>query len=186
MTQVCEGDVYYHGGSGPVHVISPNWYGADGELLCASASVNVALRYGSVVSKFVLNPNAHVLRIPLSQLFAPTTPSFDCMRAEGMDAVLVAPSSDSFDFPAATVFVLRADALRFVETVSPAMIAALDDGLSTVHAPVGPQAPGWSVYVADVYSGNEAAALDDIRELAEVQERNERAERTNLNVSLRP
>lgn len=156
---------YYHGSHAPVTAINPSLHGADDELLCASMSVNVARRYGEVVSVFTLVSTA-VKQMSLKEWFADEV-SVEALRLLGFDAVQVSGQSGAFDFPVDTLFILQPAAVRFERVLSAAEILALDDGTATSHAPAGPDAQGWDTYVADLYNGDASAAVTELRGLAQ-------------------
>jgi hypothetical protein len=152
---------WYHGSSGPVATIYPGRRGADGELLCLSASVNVARRYGATVSQFSLPRDSLTIRYALADWMTNRAPTIDQLRDEGYHAVIIEAGTDSFDFPVETLFVLSPDAVEYSGTLSPESIARLDDSLPVTSEPA-PGQPGWREYVGSIYGGDESAALADL------------------------
>ena len=155
------GSTWYHGGARPVSTIDPGRRGADGELLCLSASVNVARRYGGTVSQFSLPRDALVIRYAHADWMTNRAPTIDQLRDEGYHAVIIEAGTGSFDFPVETLFVISPDAVEFPGTLSPDKIARLDDGLPVTSEPA-PGQPGWPEYVGSIYGGDEYAALADL------------------------
>lgn len=149
---------WYHGGSAAVAAIDSGRQGADGELLCLSASPNVARRYGETVSRFSLPLDALVIRYAHADWMTNRSPSIAELRDEGYHAVIVEPGQASFDFPAETLFVIASNAVEYRGVLSAAELASLDDGLATTHEPA-PGKTGWHEYVHSVYDGDECSAL---------------------------
>jgi hypothetical protein len=139
---------FYHGGPHAVTHIDADQFGADGELLCASASPNVARRYGEVVSVFDLATDK-VVRASVSDWFRGNCPDIEQLRKDGVHAVVVDGNAGIFDFPVDTVFVIAPEALDFRQVLSHEELAAIDDGRSIVHDPQGPGDREWDLYASN-------------------------------------
>ena len=137
----------YHGSAAPVPVIHPRRFAVDGELLCTTLSVNVARRYGPVVSRFRIN-NVRTKTLTVREWMSNSIP-LQQLRQEGYSAVRVKGDRDCFDFPVDMVVVLDATALTFDKVLDPAEIVELVDEFSDTHEPEGPSAPGWLEWSAD-------------------------------------
>jgi len=153
--------VYFHGSGKPVTAIDER-NGADGELLCLSGSVNIARRYGEIISRFTLSEDAVVYECTLLDWMSGRAPTCSQLAAEGYAAAVVAAETSSFDFGAPTIFVLRADVFQYGGVASAEEIASLDDGLAFSHEPKSPGDRGWAVFVDTVYGGDESAATADL------------------------
>lgn len=136
---------FYHGGGHPVTCIDPSLEGADGELLCASASPNVARRYGDTVSVFDLDTEK-VIHASVLDWFRGGCPEIAQLRLDGVHAVIVDGDPNIFDFPADTLFVIAPEAVKFTRVLTPSDLEALDDGRSTIHDPAGPNDREWALY----------------------------------------
>lgn len=156
-----ESSTWYHGGTAPVSAIDPSRRSPDGELLCLSASPNVARRYGNVVSRFALPRDALVIRYALPDWMCNRAPAIDQLRDEGYHAVIIDAGSGSFDFPVETLFVITSDAVEYSGTLTAAELTRLDDGLPVTSEPA-PGQPGWQEFVGSIYDGDEPAALADL------------------------
>jgi predicted Zn-dependent protease len=143
---------FYHGGADAVFSIDPARVGADGEILCASASVNVAQRYGDVISTFEIATD-RIERITVSEWFGADSSSggepvsVAEHKRNGVEAIVVTGSAESFDFPSDTLFVLTPNALEFVKVLTTAEINIADEGFAVVHDPEGPGHVGWELFV---------------------------------------
>lgn len=151
---------YFHGGNVAVPQIDPYIYGEDDELLCASASINVAKRYGEVITAFTLN-DLPVKRMTVKEWFTVDESSKNLvadLRKAGFAAVVVEGDEASFDFPVETVFVLSPEALSFDRVLSEEEALGANDGIPSCD-PCGPSACGWDLYLADQYGGDLHEAL---------------------------
>lgn len=140
--------IFYHGGAAAIEKIDAGRVSSDGELLCASASVNVALRYGPVVSKFELLAS-NVKTVSVIEWMSGASPANEDLRLSGYEAMVVS-GNDGFDFPKDTLFILAPAAVRYLGTASEAELLAKDDGLAKSHAP-RPSEPGFSTYAKDLF-----------------------------------
>lgn len=146
--------MFFHGGKNAVRAIDPDTFGPDGELLCGSASPNVALRYGPIVTRLTV---ARWTSMTLQEFWANTT-SFETLRARGIGAVVVTGDPQMFDFPVDTVFILDSASTRCEPNGCDVdSLAQQLDGLPQ-REPAGPSEPGWDLYLASVYGGD----LDDL------------------------
>lgn len=150
---------FYHGGENAVRKIDASRTSDDGEHLCASASVNVARRYGDVISEFKVNEGFDVAHMSRSDWMHNAGPTMDEMRTAGYGVVIVDPDG-SFDFPRKMLVVLNPDSVSFVREVPVAVLGVLDDGLA-FKEPRGPGERGWAKYVESVYGEDEIVALND-------------------------
>lgn len=139
--------IFYHGGEAAIEKIDAGRVSSDGELLCASASVNVARRYGPVVSKFELLATK-VKTVSVIEWMSGISPANEDLRLSGYEAMVVT-GNGGFDFPKDTLFILIPAAVRYLGTMSDAELLAKDDGLAKSHAP-RPSEPGFSTYVEDL------------------------------------
>lgn len=155
--------VFFHGSCSVLTSIDPTQFSNDGELLCASASVNVARRYGAVITRIRLTEISEekVFKSSVFDWFNARVPSIDKLREQGIKLVILIGTPESFDFPSDTLFVLDSNAVVLDSFLHDDEIKALDDGLSIKHEPTGPSDTGWVCYVNDLYQGDEAAALSD-------------------------
>lgn len=142
--------VVYHGGPRPLQRIRDDRFGADGELLCASTSVNVARRYGPAVSRFLVNA-VQARRMSIKEFFADGKP-FHGLRQEGVQLAIVTGEEDSYDFPRDTFFVMAPEAFTFDGVLTNEELFRLDDGLPVKNEPDGPSDRGWERFVADLHS----------------------------------
>lgn len=152
---------YFHGGNVAVPHIDPYIYGADDELLCASASINVAKRYGDVITALTLNDLAAVKRMTIKEWFTVDESSKNLvadLRKTGITAIIVEGDKNSFDFPVETVFVLSPEALKFDRVLSEEEAIDEDNGIPSSY-PCGPASDGWGLYVTDLFSGDLHEAL---------------------------
>lgn len=146
--------MFFHGGKNAVRAIDPDTFGPDGELLCGSASPNVALRYGPIITRLTV---ARWTSMTLQEFWANTT-SFETLRARGIGAVVVTGDPQMFDFPVDTVFILDSASTRCEPNGCDVdSLAQQLDGLPQ-REPAGPSEPGWDLYLASVYGGD----LDDL------------------------
>jgi hypothetical protein len=149
----------YHGGHAPVLHLNPKQLGPDGELLCTSESVNVARRYGAVVTRFALND------VPTKTMsvrdWTANARGLNTLRAEGYLAVRVTGDAACFDFPVDMVVVLDPAAVTMDSVLNAAELRALSDGFSASHEPDGPVAAGWSEWLADL-GGDIDEALESL------------------------
>jgi hypothetical protein len=148
----------YHGSCEPVQKIRADLVGADGEVLCASKSCNIAARYGDVISKFsvtAINP----VTVSHAEWMSGVSKSIPELREMGYDLMIVS-GADSFDFPVDTFFAIRPSALSFVALVSQEERIALDDGYADRHDP-RPGEAGFLEYARDIYGSIQDAVEDD-------------------------
>lgn len=147
--------IFFHGGSNPLSKILPEKIGVDGEMLCASASPNVARRYGEHVAKIEVS---EWWNMTLDEFFANKL-KFKELRQCGVKAVIVAGNREAFDFPVDTLFLLSASAAKIISNHH-RVLSFADDDLPSEY-PLGPASAGWEWYVTDLYNGNVSSALID-------------------------
>lgn len=150
----------YHGGETVVIRIDPHQVAGDGELLCTTLSVNVARRYGPVITRFVLNDVPTKTMSVLDWLN--DVESLDVIRKDGYLAVVVMGEKDRFDFPVDMVVALDVAALSFDCILSDDEVLALRDEFSDMHAPDGPAAVGWDTWLEDLGGDDGDEALEDL------------------------
>lgn len=150
----------YHGGNSAVTRIDPHQVAGDGELLCTSLSVNVARRYGSVITRFALN-DVPTKTMSVSDWLNDVEP-LKAIRKEGFLAVVVTGEKDRFDFPVDMVVALDVAALSFDCILSDDEMLALRDEFSDMHAPDGPAAVGWDIWLEDLGGEDVDDALEDL------------------------
>jgi hypothetical protein len=116
---------YFHGGPHALTNIDAARRNDDGFLICLTASVNVAQRYGSVVMEFSLEAE-DVLTITPRE-WADNDPRID----GGEAIVVVSGHEESFDFPVDVLHVRLRDAVKILGVLPEADLKALNDGLAT-------------------------------------------------------
>lgn len=147
----------YHGAAAVISQVNPHQAAADGALLYTTRSVNVARRYGPVVSRFIVND------VPMGTMSVHDWLHDICelssFKKDGCLAVTVTGSRDIFDFPVDMVVVLDVAALTFDRCLSSDEIVALRDDLSDSQ-PDGPAAVGWDIWLADLSAGDVDSVLE--------------------------
>jgi hypothetical protein len=138
----------YHGGDSAVSRINPHEFAGDGELLCTTLSVNVARRYGPVITRFAVN-DVPTKTMSIAE-WLNDVESLKCLRKEGYFAVVVTGEKDRFDFPVDMVVVLDVAAVTFDRVLSADEMLALRDDFSDMHGPDGPAAVGWDLWLEDL------------------------------------
>lgn len=149
----------YHGGDSAVTRIDPHQVAGDGELLCTSLSVNVARRYGPVITRFAVN-DVRTKAMSIGD-WLNDVGHLKAIRKEGYLAVVVTGEKDRFDFPVDMVVALDVAALTFDCILSDDEMLALRDDFSDMHGPDGPAAVGWDNWLEDI-GGNVDDALEDL------------------------
>lgn len=139
----------YHGSNyGGVESIDPHRRRSDGELLCMSASINVARRYGHTITCFEVREGLPVKRISVRDFFQGDKGLPD-YHAEGFVAVVLEGDPDCYDFPADSWFILHKSAVKVHSWLNASEAQAKDDGLPFKIEPDGPHDRGWDVWVAE-------------------------------------
>lgn len=151
--EVPDGVLLYHGGTTPLTTIADR-ENEDGGVLCASASINVAERYGEHVVAVRLSADANVREISINRWFHGDEWDRETALAEGYDALRIHGEAGRYDFPADMVLALHPDALEIVGPVDAEQRAALDDGHARRHEPHGPGDREWDTWMADLADGD--------------------------------
>lgn len=127
---------------------------ADGQLIGASVSANVARRYGDVVTRLVVNDvPTKILSLEELRLGRPMLAD---IHKEGFSAVRVTGDPQDFDYPVDMVIALDNSALTVHSVVSSAELMVCQVGLPQVHQPQGPSSIGWDAMVVDTGLGDKA------------------------------
>jgi hypothetical protein len=148
----------YHGGEVAVRTIWPNHRGENDEVLCTSCSVNVAARYGKIVSRFIIN-SVPTTRMTVKEWML-GKPTLDDLRKKGFQAVIVTGDPSTYDFPVDMLVALDAAALTFDRTLTDSEIQTLDDQLPVRHDPTGPADRGWEIWLENHCSDVDTALKD--------------------------
>jgi hypothetical protein len=148
--------VYYHGSWTVTRELTPEHTGGPGMARCLTASVNVARRYGPLVSAFALKP-CTLARMTLERFYLGVHPKVD----EPVDALLITGNKSRYDTPVDMLIVQNPAILTFSRVLRPEEFALLDDGLPVLEEPMGPVDPGWETWVRSMFDGSLAGALEN-------------------------
>jgi hypothetical protein len=147
--------VFYYGSWSVVRELTPEVTDGPGMGRCLSPSVNMARRYGPVVSAFELK-SCTLGCLSFEQFYRGT----DSLFAD-VDALLFAGSPERYDHPVDMLLVRNPKILTFSRVLTVEEFQLLDDGFPLLQKPMGPADKGWDRWVQQMQNGDVAGALED-------------------------
>lgn len=148
--------VYYHGSEASQLTLDATRRNEDGAILCLSASVNVARRYGPFVHRFRLRP-CTLGRMSVTEWMNSQGP-----LSKQVPAIIVERNQDAYDFPEDMLVLLNTNIISHLGTLQQDELTLLDDGHPFLHQPVGPSDRGFAHWVASHHRDCLGAALEDL------------------------
>jgi hypothetical protein len=149
--------VFYYGSWSVVRELTPEATANAGMGRCLSPSVNIARRYGPIISAFELKP-CTLGCLSFEQFYRGTNSVF---AGADVDALLFAGSAERYDHPVDMLLVRNPEILTFSRVLTVEEFHLLDDGLPLLQKPMGPADKGWDSWVNQMQNGDLVGALED-------------------------